>query len=263
MSDPQDKSDEVGEEPATEAIRKQEPPAAKQPPTQKAPPPAAPDPAEAETTALAKVPPATEQPHPAPSTVKPSGATPAARPPAAPRRIPARGELSQPQVRPQRIEPTPSTPSRKSESRKWIAALVGALVLIVALGVAGFAYLSRDDEGSSVDAQIRTSIQSFTQALSTGDLATLRSASCGELATFYRDIPDADFADVHRIAVEQGNVPVVESIDAVQVTGDTAIAQVLAHTAANPADTSPRTFDLRRDGDVWKVCSPSSPAPPE
>ncbi|ORI19237.1 hypothetical protein [Rhodococcus sp. 1168] len=263
MSDPQDKSNEVGEEPATEAIRKQEPPAAKQPLTTKSLPPAAPDPAEAETTALTKVPPTTEQTHPAPSTVKPSGATPTSRPPVAPRRIPARGELSQPQARPQRIEPTRSTSTWTSGSRRWILAIAGALVLIIAIGVTGFAYLSRDDEGSSADAQIRMSIQSFTQALSTGDLATLRSASCGELAAFYRDIPDADFADVHRIAVEQGNVPVVESIDAVQVTGDAAIAQVLAHTAANPADTSPRTFDLRRDGDVWKVCSPSSPAPPE
>ena len=61
---------------------------------------------------------------------------------------------------------------------------------------------------------------------------------------------------MHRVSVEQGNIPTVDSIDAIQVTDDTtAIAQVIAHTDANPNDRSPRTFDLSLDGDQWKVCS--------
>ncbi|SNS68544.1 Rv0361 family membrane protein [Rhodococcoides kyotonense] len=171
-----------------------------------------------------------------------------------PRKIPPRLDTLPPQAKPKRIEPTQQKPTkRRVPGLRWAVAFTGAVVLIVAAGVVGFAYLSRD-QGASDEAQIRSSIDSFTQAMATGDLATLRSSSCGELATFYQDIPDAEFADVHRVAVEQGNVPVVDAIDAVQITDDTAIAQVIAYTAANPGDRSPRTFDLRLDGETWKVC---------
>ncbi len=194
---------------------------------------------------------------------------PAKKPHAEPRRIPARGEdasvdartalpqprKTAPQASPQRVGPPPE--QRRRGGRRWFGALAAALVLIVAAGVAGYLYLSRDTEDTSPEAEIRTTITSFTQALSSGDLATLRTSSCGDLAAYYRDIPDAEFADVHRVAVEQGNIPVVDGVDAVQITDDTAIAQVIAYTAANPNERSPRTFDLRLDGDVWKVCSPA------
>jgi hypothetical protein len=183
-------------------------------------------------------------------------AKPVAKPTAAPRRIPPRNQSESPandgaaekkspaavpqpvgprkiepqrsapkQVGPQRIGPPPTEPGKPSH-KKWWAAL------------------------------IRTTVESFTRALAGGDLATLRSTSCGDLATFYRDIPDAEFADVHRVSLEQGNIPNLDSIDAIQVSDDTtAIAQVIAHTDANPNDRSPRTFDLRLEGDQWKVCS--------
>jgi hypothetical protein len=133
---------------------------------------------------------------------------------------------------------------------------VAAVVVIAAVAAGAYLLIDRTNVEDSPEAQIRTTVESFTRALAAGDLATLRSTSCGDLATFYRDIPDAEFADVHRVSVEQGNIPTVDSIDAIQVTDDTtAIAQVIAHTDANPNDRSPRTFDLSLDGDQWKVCS--------
>ncbi|OZF51756.1 hypothetical protein CH293_13965 [Rhodococcus sp. 14-2470-1b] len=224
---------------------------------------------EAETTAI----PAVEPP-----------ATPVPRPHAVPQRIPARGEVPRPAQQPAGPRPQPSdrsassagsapapsgrsagsapvpsgrsagsAPARKT-SKRWLGALAAAVVVIVAVGAAAFFYLSRDGGENSPEAQIRTSVTSFTEALASGDLATLRSSSCGDLATYYRDIPDAEFADVHRVAVEQGNVPVMEGIDAVQITGDTAIAQIIAYTEANPNERSPRTFDLRLEDETWKVC---------
>ena len=216
---------------------------------------------EAETTAI----PAVEPP-----------ATPVPRPHAVPQRIPARGEAPRPAQQPAGPRPQPSdrsassagsapapsdrsassagsAPARKT-SKRWLGALAAAVVVIVAVGAAAFFYLSRDGGENSPEAQIRTSVTSFTEALASGDLATLRSSSCGDLATYYRDIPDAEFADVHRVAVEQGNVPVMEGIDAVQITGDTAIAQIIAYTEANPNERSPRTFDLRLEDETWKVC---------
>ncbi|WP_037182996.1 Rv0361 family membrane protein [Rhodococcoides fascians] len=230
-----------------------------------------PDASEAETTAI----PAVEPP-----------VRPAPRPHAVPQRIPARGEVPRPAQQPAgpsaaSTAPQPSgrsagsapapsgrsagstpapsgrsagsVPARKT-SKRWLGALTAAVVVIVAVGAAAFFYLARDGGENSPEAQIRTSVTSFTEALASGDLATLRSSSCGDLATYYRDIPDAEFADVHRVAVEQGNVPVMEGIDAVQITGDTAIAQIIAYTEANPNERSPRTFDLRLEDETWKVC---------
>jgi hypothetical protein len=213
-------------------------------------------------------------------------AKPVAKPTAAPRRIPPRNQFESPandgaaekkspaavpqpvgprkiepqrsapkQVGPQRIGPPPTEPGKPSH-KKWWAALVAAVVVIAAVAAGAYVLIDRTSVEDSPEAQIRTTVESFTRALAGGDLATLRSTSCGDLATFYRDIPDAEFADVHRVSLEQGNIPNLDSIDAIQVSDDTtAIAQVIAHTDANPNDRSPRTFDLRLEDDQWKVCS--------
>ncbi|MBY4011009.1 hypothetical protein HQP04_05505 [Rhodococcus fascians] len=172
----------------------------------------------------------------------------------APRKIEPQKARPQ-QVGPRRVGPPAAEPNKPSH-KKWWAALVAAVVVIAAVAAGAYLLIDRTSVEDSPEAQIRTTVESFTRALAAGDLATLRSTSCGDLATFYRDIPDAEFADVHRVSVEQGNIPTVDSIDAIQVTDDTtAIAQVIAHTDANPNDRSPRTFDLSLDGDQWKVCS--------
>ncbi|CCQ14913.1 putative uncharacterized protein [Rhodococcus sp. AW25M09] len=159
------------------------------------------------------------------------------------------------QVGPQRIGPPPTEPGKRSH-KKWWAALVAAVVVIGAVAAGAYLLLDRNSVDDSPEARIRSTVESFTRALAAGDLATLRSNSCGDLETYYRDIPDADFADVHRVSVEQGSIPTLDSVDAIQVTDDTtAIAQVIAHTDANPNDRSPRTFDLRLEDDEWKVCS--------
>ncbi|MFI8569301.1 hypothetical protein ACIGGF_22350 [Rhodococcus sp. NPDC078407] len=180
-------------------------------------------------------------------------------PPVGPRKIePRTNEHSQPgakQAAPQRVGPSPAE-SGKPGHKKWWAALVAAVLAIAVVAAGAYLLIDRTSEDTSPEARIRSTVESFTRALAGGDLATLRSTSCGDLATFYREIPDAEFADVHRVSVEQGSIPTVDSIDAIQVTdATTAIAQVIAHTDANPNDRSPRTFDLRLEGDQWKVCS--------
>lgn len=47
-------------------------------------------------------------------------------------------------------------------------------------------------------------------------------------------------------------------MDAIQITGDTALAQATVFTAADPAKLSSRTFDLRNEGGSWKVCEPQN-----
>lgn len=160
---------------------------------------------------------------------------------------------------PQRIAPARTAPGdtrRTGGRRGWIVAVTLAVVgVLAALGVTGFV-IARGGAGNGTESQVRDAVDTFVGALGSGDLPTLQSSTCGTLADFYRGIPAAEFAEVHRDAVTAGSVPVVTSVDSIQVTGDSALAQVTAHTAANPSDASPRTFDLERVDGAWKICNP-------
>ena len=84
--------------------------------------------------------------------------------------------------------------------------------------------------------------------------ATLRTSTCGGLAEFYATVDPAKFAEIHELAEQQGSVPVVTSVDKVQITDSHAIVQVTAHPAGTPTDVAERTFDLSEVGGEWKVC---------
>lgn len=163
---------------------------------------------------------------------------------------------TRPAAGPQRIEAAaPSTkPRPRRNNRGWVVASTLAVIgVLAALGVTGFV-IARGGAHDPDESRVRDAVDTFAQALDSGDLTALQSSTCGTLADFYRDIPPADYAGVHRDVVAHGGVPVVTSIDTVQITGDAAIAQVTAHTAANPTDASPRTLDLERVDGTWKVC---------
>lgn len=134
-----------------------------------------------------------------------------------------------------------------------------AVLVVVAIAVFALTRSGSGTSDASDEDRIRTTIDTFTAALVDGDLATLRTVTCGPLATFYERIPDDDFAATHEASVASGTVPVVESIDAVQISEaeppdtTTAIAQVTASTQST--GSSSRTFDLALDGDTWKVCA--------
>ena len=97
-------------------------------------------------------------------------------------------------------------------------------------------------------------VDTFVTALAAGDLATLRTSTCGGLAEFYATVDPAKFAEIHELAEQQGSVPVVTSVDKVQITDSHAIVQVTAHPAGTPTDVTERTFDLSEVGGEWKVC---------
>ena len=125
-----------------------------------------------------------------------------------------------------------------------------------AIGVAVFVSSNSGSGESSPEAQVQTAISTYVDALQTGDLATLRTSTCGALGEYYRTIPDAAFAQVHDNAVAQKTIPQVGAVDAVRITDDTAIAQVQA-SLPSTGEQSWRTFDLERQDGTWKVCDPS------
>ncbi len=159
---------------------------------------------------------------------------------------------------PQRIGGRPGeqagAPATKRSS-KWLLAAGGAAVLVVALIATVVALMGGADD--SPEGQVKAVIGDYTDALRSGDLEDLRASTCGELHTFYQGITAEQFKGVHEVSTERGSIPVVDSVDAVRITGDTALAQATVYTTADPSKRTARTFDLQRTDGSWKVCDPA------
>ncbi|MBS3695070.1 nuclear transport factor 2 family protein [Rhodococcus qingshengii] len=210
----------------------------------------------------------TPQPKPEPATVAiPKAAQPtppprqAPTPPppqqrAAPQRVGVAATPPPAQPMPTRIEPAAPEKTKRSGKGWYIAAAAAGVAVLAAIGVAVFVSSNSGSGESSPEAQVQTAISTYVDALQTGDLATLRTSTCGALGEYYRTIPDAAFAQVHDNAVAQKTIPQVGAVDAVRITDDTAIAQVQA-SLPSTGEQSWRTFDLERQDGTWKVCDPS------
>ncbi|UXF68780.1 Rv0361 family membrane protein [Rhodococcus qingshengii] len=229
--------------------------------------------ASAPTVAIPKATPArtaapTPQPKPEPATVAiPKAAQPTPPPPrqaptppppqrAAPQRVGVAATPPPAQPMPTRIEPAAPEKTKRSGKGWYIAAAAAGVAVLAAIGVAVFVSSNSGSGESSPEAQVQTAISTYVDALQTGDLATLRTSTCGALGEYYRTIPDAAFAQVHDNAVAQKTIPQVGAVDAVRITDDTAIAQVQA-SLPSTGEQSWRTFDLERQDGTWKVCDPS------
>ncbi len=168
-----------------------------------------------------------------------------------------------PMAQPQRVPPAPPTqtpaaePAPAGRSKRWllVAGAAAAVLVLVLVGLFAFAGSETEED------KVRTAIGDYTSALRDGDLPTLRDSTCGPLHDFYQNIPDDQFAGVHRLSEERKNIPVVDSIDAIRITDGTAIAQATVYTDADPSKRSARTFDLERTDNGWKVCDPPAGTP--
>ncbi|MGZ0140995.1 Rv0361 family membrane protein [Rhodococcus qingshengii] len=236
-------------------------PKATQAPTAAPTPQPKPEPA---TVAIPKATQPTPPPRQAPTPPPPQRAAP--QPPqraapqpqqrAAPQRVGVAATPPPAQPMPTRIEPAAPEKTKRSGKGWYIAAAAAGVAVLAAIGVAVFVSSNSGSGESSPEAQVQTAISTYVDALQTGDLATLRTSTCGALGEYYRTIPDAAFAQVHDNAVAQKTIPQVGAVDAVRITDDTAIAQVQA-SLPSTGEQSWRTFDLERQDGTWKVCDPS------
>jgi hypothetical protein len=151
-------------------------------------------------------------------------------------------------------------PPGRNRSWGWVVALILVIAALAAVAILGTLLLTRDsDSKASQEDMVRTTIQNFDVAVQKGDLATLRSITCGATRDSYVNYDDRAWTDTHARVAAAKQYPVVASIDQVVVNDDHAEANVTTFMAYAPQTRSTRSFDLQFRDDQWKICqAPSS-----
>ena len=146
-------------------------------------------------------------------------------------------------------------PQRTRRSWGWVVALLLVIAALVAVAILGTVLLTRNSTPKASEAdKVRTTIQNFDIAIQKGDLATLRTITCGTTRDGYVGYDDRAWTETHaRVAVAK-QYPVVASIDEVVVNGHHAEANVTTFMADAPETRSTRSFDLQLRDDQWKIC---------
>jgi|SRR5690242_12408962 hypothetical protein len=164
---------------------------------------------------------------------------------AAPQMIPPRDGTPPP--------PAPETPSRRSWG--WVIAVLLVIAALVAIAILGTVLLTRHSTASSSqEDKVRVTIENFDAAIQRGDLATLRSITCGSTRDNYVNYDQRAWDDTHARVAAAKQYPVVSSIDQVVIHDDHAEANVTTFMAFAPQTRSTRSFDLQFRDDQWKIC---------
>lgn len=168
--------------------------------------------------------------------------------------------IAQPRVAgPQIIPPRADAPAppRQQRSWGWVIAAVLVIAALVAIAVLVTVLLTRDSGAqASREDMVRSTIEDFDVAVQNGDLATLRSITCGETRNSYVNYDEQAWADTHARVSAANQYPVVASIDQVVINGDHAEANVTSFMAYAPQTRSTRSFDLQFRDNQWKICLP-------
>ena len=171
--------------------------------------------------------------------------------------VPTESMAQQRPVAPQVIPPRtdPGKPPRTRRSWGWVVAFLLVIAALVAAAILGTLLLTRGSTPKvSQEDMVRSTIQNFDAAVQNGDLATLRSITCGTTRDSYVNYDERAWTETHaRVAVAK-QYPVVASIDQVVVNGDHAEANVTTFMAYAPQTRSTRSFDLQFRDDQWKIC---------
>ena len=160
-------------------------------------------------------------------------------------------------VAPQLIPPRGDAPKppRIRRSWGWVVAVLLVIAALVAVAILGTVLLTRGSEPAvSQEDMVRSTIENFDVAIQNGDLATLRSITCGTTRDSYVNYDDRSWTETHSRVAAAKQYPVVASIDQVVVNGDHAEANVTTFMAYAPQTRSTRSFDLEFRDEQWKIC---------
>lgn len=146
---------------------------------------------------------------------------------------------------------------RKEANRSWgwVIALALVIAALAAVIVLAAVVISRGGTPKAApEDQVRSSIMSYDNAIQTGNLATLRSITCGETRDGYVKYSDTEWAQTYQKVAAAKQYPVVANIDEVVVNGEHAEANVTSFMAFAPQTRSSRSFDLQFRDKEWKIC---------
>jgi hypothetical protein len=160
--------------------------------------------------------------------------------------------IASPQLIPARV------PLTRRRSWGLVIAVIAAIAVLAAVAIVAVVLLTRDGSPkASQEDMVRTTIQQFDTAVQSGDLATLRTITCGQTRDNYVNYDDRAWAETHERVATARQYPVVASIDQVVVNGNHAEANVTSFMAFDPATRSTRSFDLQFRDNQWKICQAS------
>ena len=133
-------------------------------------------------------------------------------------------------------------------------ALLLVIAALVAVAILGTVLLTRDDARKvSQEDMVRTTIQNFDTAIQKGDLATLRSITCGETATATSST--TTHVEGHPRPRRGGQaVPRGRQHRPGGRQRNHAEANVTTFMAFDPSTRSTRSFDLEFRDEQWKIC---------
>jgi hypothetical protein len=160
-------------------------------------------------------------------------------------------------VAPQLIPPRMDAPKppRSRRSWGWVVALLLVIAALVAVAILGTVLLTRGSTPkASEEDKVRTTIQNYDAAVQKGDLATLRSITCGTTRDSYVNYDEQAWKETHSRVAAAKQYPVVASVDQVVVNGDHAEANITTFMAYAPQTRSTRSLDLQFRDDQWKIC---------
>lgn len=147
---------------------------------------------------------------------------------------------------------------RGAQRPRWLTPAIVIGVVVLAAAVLGTVIFQRSSATrASQQDRVRTTIETFDNAIRQGDLATLRSITCGQTRDSYVNYDDRSWSDTYSKVLAAKQYPVVASIDEVVVNGDRAEANVTSYMAYDPEMLSTRSFDLQFRDDQWKICQSS------
>jgi hypothetical protein len=165
----------------------------------------------------------------------------------------AQQKSAAPQLIPPRFEPV--KPPRNRRSWGWVVALLLVIAALVAVAILGTLLLTRGSAPkASQEDMVRSTIQNFDVAVQNGDLAALRTITCGTTRGSYVNYDQRAWTETHARVAAAKQYPVVASIDQVVVNGEHAEANVTTFMAYAPQTRSTRSFDLQFRDDQWKIC---------
>lgn len=157
---------------------------------------------------------------------------------------------------PQSIPPRGEPPKeRRKRSWGWVVALLLVIAALVAVAILGTILLTRDNTPVvSEQDRVTDAIMNYDAAIKKGDLAMLRTITCGATRETYVNFDDRAWAEVHGRVAAAEEYPVIASVDQVVINGDHAEANVTTFMAKASSVRSTRSIDLQFRDEQWKVC---------